>query len=120
MSKKNRLTSLESNIEEEPASLIARIRAAMPLIEANLRAGHSLRNVHQLLQNDGIAISYRLLAVYRCRIKREKEPLETHNGGFDNLQDTTPSESSGVPPPPQDGFDPEVNYPEASEEASEI
>jgi hypothetical protein len=66
--KKNCLTSLESHIDEEPTSLIARVRAAMPLIEANLRAGHSLRTVHQLLQQDGIAISYKLLALNRSRI----------------------------------------------------
>ena len=52
--------------------MMARIRLAMPVIEAGLVAGHTLRTMHQCLNQDGIPISYKNLSLCRRRILLEK------------------------------------------------
>ena len=108
--KKKHLPLLESHLEEEPSSLIARVRAAMPLIDANLKAGHSLRTVHQLLLQDGIPISYKLLALYRSRIKRGKTVINSQGRAVDPVPGRTPTENAESTPASPDGFDPAANF----------
>jgi hypothetical protein len=110
MPNNKRLVSLESLVNEEPASLMARVRSVMPLIDAGLRAGHSLKTIHARLNQEGLRISYRCLSVYRWRIKRRensrlKFPKSVRNNA--NKKEATGSESKeGLP----DGFDPAANF----------
>lgn len=71
MTNRKRLILLEALVDEEPRSLMSRLRAAMPAIEAGLKAGHTLRTVHERLNQEGLEISYRCLVVYRRRILRK-------------------------------------------------
>ena len=63
----NRLAALR---EEKPRSLMAYIRFAWPEIKAALERGHTLKAVHQRLQECGIAIGYRHLSSYVGRLRQ--------------------------------------------------
>ena len=60
---------------EEPRSKIAFFRGLYPEIVATLSKGHTLRDIHQRLFEDGVEISYALLRNYINRIRREKAHL---------------------------------------------
>ena len=110
MPHKKRLVSLESLVDEEPASLIARVRAVMPLIDAGLHAGHSLKTIHARLNQEGLEISYRCLSVYRWRIKRGKNPrLKFPKPVRNNSTKTEAMEPESMEASP-DGFDPAANF----------
>ena len=57
---------------EEPRSKIAFFRGLYPEIVATLSKGHTLRDIHQRLFEDGVEISYALLRNYINRIRRER------------------------------------------------
>ncbi len=57
--------------DEEPARLISRIRLLWPDIKAALGRGHTLKRIHLLLLENGIAIKYQVLSRYVCRLRRE-------------------------------------------------
>jgi hypothetical protein len=57
---------------EKPRSKIAFFRGLYPEIVATLSIGHTLRDIHKRLVEDGIAISYPLLRNYINRIRRER------------------------------------------------
>jgi len=69
---RTRFPRTEALAEEQPSSMMARIRLALPVIEAGLNAGHTLRTMHQCLNQDGIPISYKNLSLCRRRILRAK------------------------------------------------
>ena len=89
---------------------MARVRAVMPEIDAALRAGHSLRTIHERLNQEDIQITYRCLVAYRSRIKRGKSPrrttskVEPYTSAGSSL---TAMESTETSP---DGFDPAANF----------
>jgi len=56
---------------ETPRSKIALFRALYPEIAATLRIGHTLREIHVRLVEDGVDISYALLRNYMSRMRRE-------------------------------------------------
>ena len=62
----NRLAKLR---DERPQSLMAYIRFAWPEIKAALDRGHTLKAVHQRLQECGITIGYRHLSSYVGRLR---------------------------------------------------
>jgi len=62
----NRLAKLR---DEKPQSLMAYIRFAWPEIKAALDRGHTLKAVHQRLQECGINIGYRHLSSYVGRLR---------------------------------------------------
>jgi hypothetical protein len=64
----NRLAALR---EENPRSLMAYIRFAWPEIRAALDRGHTLKAVHQRLQECGINIGYRHLSSYVGRLRQQ-------------------------------------------------
>src|ERR1051326_8773421 len=57
---------------ERPRSKIALFRGLYPEIGATLSLGHTLRDIHNRLVEDGIEISYPLLRNYINRIRRER------------------------------------------------
>ena len=57
---------------ETPRSKIALFRSLYPEISATLRIGHTLREIHERLAEDGVDISYALLRNYMSRMRREQ------------------------------------------------
>jgi hypothetical protein len=57
---------------EKPRSKIAFFRGLYPEIVATLSIGHTLRDIHRRLVEDGVDISYPLLRSYINRIRRER------------------------------------------------
>lgn len=114
MPKKKRLLATDSSVEDEPRTMMSRIRAAMPSIEAGLRAGHSLKDMHERLNQDGLEIPYQHLVVYRHRMRRGKPnrpefaPVPGKIGGLEMPERDAPY----IPSP--DGFDPAANFPKFS------
>jgi hypothetical protein len=60
---------------ERPRSKIALFRGLYLEIVSTLSIGHTLRDIHERLVEDGIEISYPLLRNYFNRIRREKARL---------------------------------------------
>lgn len=60
---------------EQPATLMAQLRAVWPAVERALQVGHTLRVIHRRLNEKGIPITYRRLTVYRGRIQRGKRTM---------------------------------------------
>jgi hypothetical protein len=90
---------------------MARVRAAMPAIEAGLRAGHSLRTVHKLLNQEGLEITYRCLVSYRARIRRGKKSQNTLVAKPDTpSRDPSPETAPEAPGESPSGFDPAANF----------
>ena len=58
---------------EKPAQLMAQLLAVWPQVQDALKAGHTLRLIHQRLNLVGVPISYKLLCLYRGRIERRKK-----------------------------------------------
>lgn len=67
---------------EKPRSKIAFLRCLYPDIAAILSIGHSLKDIHRRLVQDGIDVSYPLLRTYIGRIRRERShPVSARNMG---------------------------------------
>ena len=58
--------------DEKPPCKIVFFRTLYPEITSTLLSGHTLREVHQRLVEDGVEVSYSLLRTYVSRIRREK------------------------------------------------
>jgi hypothetical protein len=65
------LTRLAALREESPKSLMGCIRLAWPDIKSALDRGHSLKLIHERLNECGIRIGYRHLSVYVGRLRRQ-------------------------------------------------
>jgi hypothetical protein len=57
---------------EKPRSKMALVRGLYPEIAATLHMGHTLRDIHQRLVEDGVEVSYTVFLSYINRIRREK------------------------------------------------
>ena len=57
---------------EMPRSKMALLRGLYPEIAATLQMGHTLKEIHQRLVEDGIEVSYTVFLSYVNRIRREK------------------------------------------------
>jgi hypothetical protein len=68
---------------EPPATLMAQVRNAWPDIVAALKAGHSLKTVHQRLEEGGFRISYRTLVGYVNRIRATEDLPENEDSPSD-------------------------------------
>src|SRR5579862_547187 len=73
-SDKRQLSAVEALAREDPTALMARLRAVWPHVQQALKAGHTLRLIHERLKMAGVPISYKVLVVYRGRIERTKKP----------------------------------------------
>ena len=51
---------------------MALVRGLYPEIAATLQMGHTLKDIHQRLEEDGVEVSYTVLLSYINRIRREK------------------------------------------------
>jgi len=67
------LESIRKLKDEKPKSLMGQIRWMLPDIEAALDSGHSLTDIHAMLNKHGIEIPYKQLSLYMGRIRREEE-----------------------------------------------
>jgi hypothetical protein len=57
---------------EMPRSKMALLRGLYPEIAATLKMGHSLKDIHQRLVEDGVEVSYTVFLSYVNRIRRER------------------------------------------------
>jgi hypothetical protein len=64
---------VEMLAREKPTQLMAQLLVVWPRVQEALKAGHTLRLIHQRLNLIGIPISYKLLSLYRGRIARRKK-----------------------------------------------
>lgn len=89
---------------------MAKVRAVWPDVEQALKAGHTLKAVHERINADGILISYKLLTAYRSRLRRErmtpKSPINPISRPPGNPPDATPR-----------AFDPLANFYEQEKKA---
>ena len=72
MGEKHAPSPVAALADEKPATLMAPLRNVWPEVEKAIRVGHTLVVIHRRLNQMGIPITYRRLAVYRGRIQREK------------------------------------------------
>jgi len=72
-SDKRPLCPVEMLTREKPTQLMAQLLAVWPQVQEALKAGHTLRLIHQRLNLVGVPISYKLLCLYRGRIERRKK-----------------------------------------------
>ena len=96
------ISPVETLAREKPATLMSQLLAFWPQVEEALKAGHKLRLIHKRLNMAGVPISYKLLSLYRGRIKRGKKAPAV-----------SVSPNTLLPASPQDhtppGFDPLAN-----------
>jgi len=57
---------------EMPRSKMALLRGLYPEITATLQMGHTLKEIHQRLVEDGVEVSYTVFLSYVNRIRRER------------------------------------------------
>ena len=84
-------TRLAELRDKTPASTAARIRVLWPEIKAALDRGHSLKDVCDCLQADGLALSVQALGSYISRIRRK-----TMTDQSETVRRSTPGEQSVV------------------------
>jgi len=58
--------------DQTPKRLISVIRLIWPEIKAARTVGHTLKVIHESIEEGGIKISYRLFTVYVSRLRREE------------------------------------------------
>ena len=93
---------VEMLAREKPTQLMAQLLAVWPQVQEALKAGHTLRLIHQRLNLVGVPISYKLLSLYRGRIERRKKAPAASVS-----PNTVGSASRQIRTPP--GFDPLAN-----------
>ena len=100
---KRPLDAVEALAREQPTQPMAQLRAVWPQVQQALRAGHTLRQVHERLNVAGVPISYKVLVVYRGRIERGKKrpaaPVSANTPARAMLPDSKPP-----------AFDPLANF----------
>ena len=57
---------------EQPRSKMALLRGLYPEIAATVQMGHTLKDIHQRLVEDGVEVSYTVFLSYINRIRRER------------------------------------------------
>jgi hypothetical protein len=57
---------------EKPRSKMVFLRGLYPEIAATLQMGHTLKDIHQRLVEDGVEVSYTVFLSYISRIRRER------------------------------------------------
>jgi hypothetical protein len=109
------LESIRKLKDEKPKSLMGQIRWMLPDIEAALASGHSLIDIHAMLNKHEIEIPYKQLSLYLGRIRRQEEksprririaersarPLPgelTHPGGDEDGVSISPTSERGKLP----------------------
>ena len=97
------LSPVEALARENPTQLMAQVRALWPQVQEALKAGHTLRLIHQRLNMAGVPISYKLLSLYRGRIERKKR------GPTPSASPNTPL-PAGSPDRKPPAFDPLTNF----------
>jgi hypothetical protein len=66
------LAKLAALRDENPKKLMRLLRQEWSLIKAALQRGHTLRVIHARLLEDGVEMSFDLLACYVRRLRREE------------------------------------------------
>jgi len=72
MTREDVATRLRHLSAEKPTTKMGQVRWVWADIQAALAAGHTLRLVHERLNEAGIGISYRTLSLYIGRLERER------------------------------------------------
>ena len=67
------LESIRKLKDEKPRTLMGQIRWMLPDIEAAIDSGHSLTDIHAMLNKHEIEIPYKQLSLYLGRIRRQEE-----------------------------------------------
>lgn len=89
--------------DEEPARLISQIRLLWPDVKAALGRGHTLKRVHLLLVENGIAINYQVLSRYVSRLRREDITKHGKSATSTGHRHSTPGAAAGqLETPPAD------------------
>ena len=104
-SDKHHLCPVEVLAREKPEQLMAQLLAVWPQVQEALKAGHTLRLIHQRLNLVGVPISYKLLSLYRGRIERRKKAPAASGSPNPNTVGSA-SRQNQTPP----GFDPLANF----------
>jgi hypothetical protein len=81
------------------------VRTAWPHIRAALERGHTLKTVHARLLEDGLPISYALLASYVSRLRREVSAKDGYRRTASNISEkdsevSEPNCTTGSQEPP--------------------
>jgi hypothetical protein len=97
------LCPVEMLAREKPTQLMAQLLAVWPQVLEALKAGHTLRLIHQRLNLVGVPISYKLLSLYRGRIERRKKAPAA--SGSPNTVGSASRQNHASP-----GFDPLANF----------
>ena len=78
----SKLPSLQAIVDQRPTKLMAQVRWAWTEINAALKAGHTLKIIHENLCQDGIQIGYSTLARYISRIRCEQARHNLRVGNY--------------------------------------
>jgi hypothetical protein len=78
--------------DEKPRSLMGQIRWMLPDIETALDSGHSLTDIHAMLNTHGIELPYKQLSLYMGRIRREVEKRPRRSRSSEPSASTGPRE----------------------------
>jgi len=97
--KQSTIGTLKVLRDEEPKKLTSRIRLAWPEIKGALARGHTLKRIHAVLLESGIAISYKVFAQYVSRIRREeaRDRERSARGGGKHRHGNTGNGAEGLP-----------------------
>src|SRR5260370_37099025 len=77
--KKDYRHSLDKLAGTSPKRKAALIRSLLPGIEAALQSGQSLKDIWEVLGNDGLQMSYRVFHITVSRAKKAKKPTTASN-----------------------------------------
>jgi hypothetical protein len=84
--------SLDKLASTSPRRKAALIRSLLPGIEAALQSGQSLKDIWEVLGNDGLQMSYRVFHITVSRARKARKPTAASNWG----KQDKPSESRGM------------------------
>jgi len=84
--------SLDKLAGTSPKRKAALIRSLLPGIEAALQSGQSLKDIWEVLGNDGLQMSYRVFHITVSRARKATKPTAASNWG----KQDKPSESRGM------------------------
>jgi len=84
--------SLDKLASTSPRRKAALIRSLLPGIEAALQSGQSLKDIWEVLGNDGLQMSYSVFHITVSRARKARKPTAASNWG----KQDRPSESRGM------------------------
>ena len=84
--------SLDKLAGTSPKRKAALIRSLLPGIEAALQSGQSLKDIWEVLGNDGLQMSYRVFHITVSRARKARKPTAASNWG----KQDNPPESRGL------------------------